>query len=718
VQDPLPAGTDYVSASPAPQSVISQMVRWVLPPIPANSSVTVNLTVKVINRPAGGVLQNQASASSSGLSASSPAVMHNVNDAADLSMNKLIDGYDNPLVAGSLITYTLQGANAGPSNAATVIVTDTLQAELTFVSSVPPPTSQVGNDLTWNLGSLAPGTISPITLVARVVTPTASYTNQAAIHSNTPDIQPTNNISQADVPGGAAPVDATVVKDGPPEIAPNQVFLYHLRVSSVNGGDNIVVTDTLQAGLTLVPEQTSPSPLTTSPLTWVIGHLNAGQTTVITLAVRATGVTPGTSVGNTAYVSGGTGPSRPTSSSNPTTSQVVNASNLSLSKATPATQFTPGQPLTFNITVKNNDTANASGGVTVTDTLLPGLTLQSSTPPVTSSQANPDGSTTLLWRIASVPANSTQTISFVVLIPSSYSASYVTNAASMQTDTPNLDPALSTAPIQVPRVGLLANLVLSKDSAIATARRGQPFAYTITVNNTGPIEARDVVVQDPLPTGLTYISAQPSPTGTSPLTWNLGNLPANTGTASITLLVQLDQNFGGSSISNSASVSSLSGNSNQPNSTVVKTIPINAPPASATPAVTQQGGGQQAADTPTPTRTTALTSAAASSTLTPGATATGAAATAGVTVTSATTTTTDTAVATTAATTTATVTSASGTLPGMPNTGKDVSGSDSEVFASLVFLLLGLLLIGLGIWLRLPKKSKKTGKDELNNSTK
>jgi uncharacterized repeat protein (TIGR01451 family) len=271
----------------------------------------------------------------------------------------------------------------------------------------------------------------------------------------------------------------------------------------------------------------------------------------------------------------------------------------------------------------------------------------------------------------------------------------VANSASLQTDTPNTNPTISTDPVQVPRVGLLANLVVSKDSLSTSLKRGQAFAYTITVNNSGPIEAKDVVVQDPLPAGLTYISAQPAPTGVAPLTWNLGNLPANGGRATITLLVSLSQNFSGSAVSNSASVSSLTGNSNQPNSTVVKTIPINAPPASATPAITRQSG--QTANTPTPT---IAATAAVTTTTTPGATLTLAA-------TATATTATETS-ATTASVATATATASSSTLPGVPNAGKDKADSGSlEWLAMAGSLTIGLLLVGFGVWLLLPHRPRR-----------
>jgi uncharacterized repeat protein (TIGR01451 family) len=625
-----------------------------------------------------------------------------VQDAADSSINKLVQNITppGPIAAGSIITYRLEASNAGPSTALGVVVSDTLPAGVNLVSSVPPPTTVNGGNLSWNLGDYVAGQTGFVTLTVQIpltYTGALNFTNSSAISSGTPEIEPANNTSVVTVPGGAAPVDATIVKSGPPIIAAGQVFVYRLFVSTTLGGDNIVVSDTLPPGLTLVPEQTTPPPLGTGPTyTWNLGRMNPGQQREILLAVRAApGLTPGTNLTNSANVSGGDGPTRAVSSTSSTTSQVALGSSLSISKASPTSQFTPGGPVDFVIQVRNKDAVNASGGLTVTDSLLPGLTLVSSNPPAAVTTVG--GVTTLSWRVTSVPAGGTTALNFRVQVPANYTGPTVSNSASLETDTPNSDPTITSDPVEIPRVGLTANLVLGKDSLAASARRGQVIAYTISVNNTGPVEAREVVIQDPLPPGLTFVSSQPSPTSSNPLTWNLGTLAANNGAASITLLVQVAQNFGGAAVSNSASVTTVSGNSNQGNSTVVKTIPIQAPPASATPAVTAIRTTPGDVPTPTPTISVSETPAVTETTTT----------TAEVTATP--------EVTPTAETLTTTVTSgedtgvtptvAAASLPGLPNTGSNSLPADGRGWPGwLISLVLALVLIGAGVRLLLSRR--------------
>ena len=56
---------------------------------------------------------------------------------------------------------------------------------------------------------------------------------------------------------------------------------------------------------------------------------------------------------------------------------------------------------------------------------------------------------------------------------------------------------------------------------------GTNSSFQIAVINTGVTAMNNVVVTDPMPAGLTYLSASPAPSSTSPLTWNLGTMAAN-----------------------------------------------------------------------------------------------------------------------------------------------------------------------------------------------
>src|SRR5439155_17902075 len=68
------------------------------------------------------------------------------------------------VVPGGTVNYTLDWDNIGAGNASSVVVTDTLPADITFVSANPAPTPPVGQTLTWNLGPQVSGAHGTIVL--------------------------------------------------------------------------------------------------------------------------------------------------------------------------------------------------------------------------------------------------------------------------------------------------------------------------------------------------------------------------------------------------------------------------------------------------------------------------------------------------------------------------------------------------------------------------
>jgi len=88
----------------------------------------------------------------------------------------------------------------------------------------------------------------------------------------------------------------------------------------------------------------------------------------------------------------------------------------------------------------------------------------------------------------------------------------------------------------------------------AAANGGDPINYTITVTNNGPADASDVVVDDTIPPGTTFVSATPSQgtcNAASPVVCHLGQILATNG-ASIALVVNAPNASG--QITNTASV--------------------------------------------------------------------------------------------------------------------------------------------------------------------
>lgn len=85
----------------------------------------------------------------------------------------------------------------------------------------------------------------------------------------------------------------------------------------------------------------------------------------------------------------------------------------------------------------------------------------------------------------------------------------------------------------------IVDVWVEKNVDLTAVLSGDTLTYTINYGNLGPDAAEDVMLTDLLPSGVTYISAQPIPLTTSPAyTWNFGTLaPLATGSITITGIV-------------------------------------------------------------------------------------------------------------------------------------------------------------------------------------
>src|SRR5205085_2686615 len=182
-------------------------------------------------------------------------------------------------------------------------------------------------------------------------------------------------------------------------------------------------------------------------------------------------------------------------------------------------------------------------------------------------------------------------------------------------------------------VGAQSDLSINKTGP-ASANTGQNITYTVTVTNAGPSPATSVAVSDTTPTGLAFISNSGACATAYPC--NLGTLSAGQ-TATITSTYSVPSNFAGTSVTNTAKVSSAVNDPNSANNTSSATTAIGAQtdlsvtksgPTQASPGnnitytiVVTNGGGTPAPNVtvtdPTPAGTTFVSNSGACTTAYP-----------------------------------------------------------------------------------------------------
>jgi len=562
ITDTLPGAVTFVSASNG-GTVAGGVVTWpTIPTLPIGSSVVYTV---VVTAPTATATFTAITASTA--STLDPDATNNDGSAgaarvttvvaalvADISVTKSGPASVAP---GGTLNYTVVVRNGGPDAAAGVVVTDTLPVGVTFVSASAGGTV-AGRVVTWPaIATLAAGATQSLTVVATAPTSGGPLVNVAAATSTTSDPVPGNNdgsAATARVTTVLAPptADVAVTKTGATTVLPNGTVAYTIVASNSGPGTAaaVVVTDTLPAGVSVVSVSHGAT-LSGSVLTWPAVSLPPGSAITYALVVRAP--TTGSSFTNVVAATSPTPDPNPTNndgsaSTARVTTTITPTADLVASKVGPATA-TPGAPVTYAITVRNDGPAVATD-VVVTDTLPAGATFLSAS----------DGGTVangvVTWPLISTLANGAS-VQYAVTIAAPTAGSMV-NVVAARASSVDPNPAnnngtagngRSTTSIQAQ-----ADLVATKTGP-GTAVIGETVTYTITVTNQGPDAATNVIVTDTLPAGTQFVQASAGGIATgSVVTWPV--IPSLANGQAVTVTVSLRPTITGSITNVAAAVAS------------------------------------------------------------------------------------------------------------------------------------------------------------------
>jgi uncharacterized repeat protein (TIGR01451 family) len=361
---------------------------------------TFQLTVQVSPAAAGNIV-NSATVSTATLD-TNPGndTATDINTAnppsADLAVTKVGPA---SAVQGQNATYTITVSNGGPSAAPSVALTDTLPANMTFVSLSAPvgwttTTPAVGSTgvVTATNPSLAPSAIATFTLVAKVDAAAAgTISNTATVSSAASDPTAANNSSTTtlNVTPLSSTADLSITKTGPASVQKGQTVTYTLTASNAGpaAATSVTISDALPAGLTFASLTVAAGWACTTPAVGTNGTVNCTNASFsnaasapFTLIANVTNSAPA-SVSNTATISSATPDINGANNSATVTTSVTSTTTTTTTLTSSLNPSELGKPVTFTATVTGgNGTPTGTvtfndGGVAIgTATLVNGIT--------------------------------------------------------------------------------------------------------------------------------------------------------------------------------------------------------------------------------------------------------------------------------------------------------------------------------------------------------
>jgi uncharacterized repeat protein (TIGR01451 family) len=315
-----------------------------------------------------------------------------ITSSSDVSVTKTGPG---AVLAGSNITYAIDVANAGPSPATGVSLTDPLPANVTFVSLTSPggwacttPAVGANGTVTCTVASLAAGgAAQSFTLVGQVdVAAVGNITNTATVASTSPDANAANNTDSTTAAVTALSADLSITKTGAPTANVGDTLTYTINVANAGPNDAsvLVLSDPLPPGITFVSLSAPGGWTCTTPAVGANGTItcnlaalaNGASSGPFTLVGLVTPAAAGT-VSNTATVGGAEADATPGNNSASVSTDIIAAppppppTSLSLALGFSSPTYTAvGQVIEVRYLVTNTSTVPVNG-IGVTDPKVP-----------------------------------------------------------------------------------------------------------------------------------------------------------------------------------------------------------------------------------------------------------------------------------------------------------------------------------------------------------
>ena len=390
-------------------------VRWNFGDLVPGDTNSVEVTVRVSANAASGTIDNTARISAANVAeVSSNAVTITVDTDPNIRLTKTIDDDTTQaavLEAGRVITYRIRYENLGGGDAADVTVTDVLPAELIgppqLAGGVSSSYEAATRTATWNLGTVARKGSGLVTLSAQIdpALGKTDFENSARATFT----GGTSNEARAHITVDAEPYIELFKNARPTLVAPGDTVTYtiiYLNTGSLVA-DNPILKDRLPVGITPVPgSYTGNYDSTTRTLEWSLPDLAPGaQVHGVSYQVTVDAGLPDGDLVNQVTMTADNLPGVLTATAS-TKVQVLEEAVLFPSKVLAGDAksiVADGEGVTYEIVVANDGKEPTDGGITITDTLPPGLKFVSAS---AGGRETATGSGVVVWNLADIAANS------------------------------------------------------------------------------------------------------------------------------------------------------------------------------------------------------------------------------------------------------------------------------------------------------------------------
>ncbi|MFJ8045769.1 hypothetical protein ACIRBX_35190 [Kitasatospora sp. NPDC096147] len=453
---------------------------------------------------------------------------------ARLSVAKVL--LTDPVVPGQQVQWRVTVTNDGPSRARNVVVSDQVPAGVSSASmsadaggascpisngtaTCPAVELAVGASASWTLsGTLSPdATVTPVNAVVVTGGPDPVSPTRTAVAS------PSNSPS----PLARLSVSKVLLTD---PVVPGQEIRW--RVTVTNNGPSrardVVVKDQVPGGVEAASMKRdvdgAPCPISGGVATCPAIEMAVGSTVTYTLAGVLDSNATSTPV-NSVVVTGGPDPVSPTRTAvaSPTNSFSPQA-RLTVSKVLLTDPVVPGQDIRWRVTVTNNGPSVARS-VVVTDQVPVGVSNPSMSADAegTSCSIADDVVTCPAVELA-VGSSDSWTLSGTLSPDATVTpTNVVTVTGGPDPASPTRTAVASPTNSPSPQARLTVSKVLLTDPVVP----GQPVRWRVTVTNEGPSRARDVVVSDQVPVGVSNPSMSADADGAGcPVVGGVATCPA------------------------------------------------------------------------------------------------------------------------------------------------------------------------------------------------